>query len=110
AGERSHPRTTMRTKLLVAALLLATAAPAYAEDLKAGTPELKSATCLTFGPKGLLFVGDSAGAMIYAIDTDDTKPAGNKELNVPKLDAKIGDVLGGAAVRITDVKVNPASG
>lgn len=100
----------MRTKLLVAALLLATAAPAYADDLKAGTPELKSATSLTFGPKGLLFVGDSVGATIYAIDTADTKPAGNKALNVEKLDAKIADVLGGAAVRITDVKVNPASG
>lgn len=100
----------MRTKLLVAALLLATAAPAYAADLKAGTPELKSATALTFGPKGLLFVGDSVGATIYAIDTGDTKPAGNKDLNVEKLSAKITDVLGGATVRITDMKVNPASG
>ncbi len=100
----------MRTKLLVAALLLATAAPAYADDLKAGTPELKTATTLTFGPKGLLFVGDSVGATIYAIDTADTKPAGNKDLNVEKLSEKIADVLGGAAVRITDVKVNPASG
>jgi hypothetical protein len=100
----------MRTKLLVAALLLATATPAFAEDLKAGTPELKSATCMTFGPKGLLFVGDSVGAAIYAIDTADTKPAGNKDLNVEKLSTKIADVLGGAAARITDVKVNPASG
>jgi hypothetical protein len=100
----------MRTKLLVAALLLATAAPAYAEDLKAGTPKLQSATALTFGPKGLLFVGDSVGAAIYAIDTGDTKPAGNKDLNVEKLNTKISDLLGGAAARITDMKVNPASG
>ena len=84
----------MRTKLLVAALVLATATPAFAEDLKAGTPDLKSATCMTFGPKGLLFVGDSVGAAIYAIDTGDTKSAGNKELNVEKLDAKIAEVLG----------------
>ena len=84
----------MRTKLLVAALLLASVATGRADDLKAGTPELKSATALAFGPKGLLFVGDSAGAAIYAIDTGDTKPAGPKDLNVEKLDAKIADMLG----------------
>lgn len=100
----------MRNKLLVAALVLASAATGRAEDLKTGTPDLKSATVMTFGPKGVLFVGDSAGATIYAIDTGDTKPAGTKALNVEKLDAKISDVLGGAAVRITDLKVNPASG
>jgi hypothetical protein len=100
----------MRIKLLVAALVLASAAPGRAEDLKAGTPDLKSVSALAFGPGGVLFVGDSAGAAIFAIDTRDTKPAGTKDLNVEKLDTKIADMLGGGAVRITDMKVNPASG
>jgi hypothetical protein len=101
----------MRTKLLVATLLLASAATGQAADgLTKGTPDLKSVSAMTFGPKGLLFIGDSAGATIYAIDTEDTKPAGNKELNVEKLNTKIADMLGGGTVRITDMKVNPASG
>jgi hypothetical protein len=101
----------MRTKLLVAALLLASAAPGRADEgLTKGTPEPKSISAMTFGEKGLLFLGDSAGATIFAIDTGDTKPAGNKDLNVEKLAEKIGDTLGGGTARITDMKVNPASG
>ena len=101
----------MRIKLLVAALLLASASAGRADDgLTKGTPKPKSITTMTFGPKGVLFLGDSAGATIYAIDTGDTQAAGNKALNVEKIDTKIADVLGGGAVRITDMKVNPASG
>lgn len=101
----------MRTKLLVAALVLASASVGRADDgLTKGTPEPKSVTSMAFGPKGLLFFADSAGATIFAVDTGDTKSAGNKELNIEGLDKKIADTLGGASVRITDVKVNPTSG
>ncbi len=103
----------MRTKLLVAALVLASAATGRADDgLTKGTPEMKSATALAFGPKGLLFVGDSAGAAIFAIDTGDTKSAGDKPLNVEKLDSKIAAALGvtDKDVKINDIRVNPASG
>lgn len=104
----------MRTKLLAAAALLAATATAGRADdgLAKGTPEVKSVTALAFGPKGLLFVGDSAGAAVFAVDTGDTKPAGDKPLNVEKLDAKIAAALGvtDKDVRITDVRVNPASG
>lgn len=101
----------MRTKLLAAALLLAAATTGRAEDgLTKGTPELKSITSMAFGPHGVLFLGDSAGATIYAVDTGDAKPAGNKALNVEKLESKTADTLGGGSIRITDMKVNPASG
>jgi hypothetical protein len=101
----------MRTKLLAAALLLAAATAGRAEDgLTKGTPQPKSITSMAFGPHGVVFLGDSAGATIYAVDTGDAKPAGNKALNVEKLESKIGDTLGGGSVRITDMKVNPASG
>jgi hypothetical protein len=102
----------MRTKLLVAALLLASAAAGRAEDLKPGTPKLDSCTALAFGPKGVLFIGDSAAATIYAVDTGDTAPAGNKALNVEKIGSKIAATLGvtDKDVRVTDMKVNPASG
>ena len=103
----------MRTTLFMAALLLASAATGRAaEGMTKGNPDPKSITAMAFGKDGVLFLGDSAGATIFAVDTGDAKPAGNKELNVEKLDAKIADTLGAAAkdVRITDVKVNPASG
>jgi hypothetical protein len=104
----------MRIKLLAAAVLLAAVAPVgAAEDgLTKGTPELKSVTALAFGPKGLMFVGDPQSATIFAIDTEDTKPAGDKAVNVEKIDSKIAAALGVTAkdVRINDVKVNPASG
>jgi len=104
----------MRIKLLVAALVLASAAAAGRADdgLKTGTPDVKSVTAMAFGPKGLLFVGDSTGANIFAFDTGDTKAAGDKPLNVEKVDSKIAAALGvtDKDVRITDVKVNPASG
>lgn len=103
----------MRTKLLAAALLLAAAATGRAEDgLTKGTPDLKSATALAFGPKGLLFIGDSAGAAVFAVDTGDAKPSGDKPLNVEKLDSKIAAALGvtDKDVKINDVRVNPASG
>ncbi len=103
----------MRTKLLVAALVLASAAVGRADDgLTKGTPDVKSVTALAFGPKGLLFVGDSAGATLFAIDTGDAKPAGDKPLNIEKLDSKIAAALGvtDKDVKINDVRVNPASG
>jgi len=101
----------MRIKLLAAALVLAWATAGRADDgLTKGTPAPKSITSMAFGPNGIVFLGDSAGATVFAVDTGDTKPAGTKELNIAKLDTKIAEMLGGEAVRITDVKVNPASG
>ena len=51
-------------------------------------------------------------ATIFAIDTGDAKPAGDKAVNVEKIDGKIAAALGVTEkeVRINDVKVNPASG
>jgi len=104
----------MRSKLLaiVALLSLAAVSRAAEDGLAKGTPEMKSATALAFGPKGLLFVGDSQSATIFAIDTGDAKPAGDKAVNVEKIDGKIAAALGVSEkeVRINDVKVNPASG
>jgi len=104
----------MRYKLLaVAAVLALTTMGSAAEDgLAKGTPAMKSATALAFGPHGLLFVGDSQAATIFAIDTGDSKPAGDKAVDVNKLDGKIAAAIGVSEkeVRINDLKVNPASG
>jgi hypothetical protein len=115
-GSPSHfiEEFAMRTKLLAAALLIAVVAPAQAAEdgLTKGTPELKSATTLAFGPHGILFVGDSAAATVFAIDTGDAKPAGDKPVNVDKIDGKVAAALGVTEKEVTlnDIKVNPASG
>ncbi len=104
----------MRIKLLAVAAVLALGTVARAEEggLTKGTPELKSATALAFGAKGILFVGDSTAATVFAIDTGDTKSANDKPVNVEKIDGKVAAALGVTEkeVKINDVKVNPASG
>jgi len=43
--------------------------------MQTGKAQLKSAGPLAFGPDGVLFVGDSAGAAIVALDVNDRTPA-----------------------------------
>jgi hypothetical protein len=40
-------------------------------DLPSGKVQLTSAGALAFGPDGILFVGDSVGGTVVAIDTGD---------------------------------------
>jgi hypothetical protein len=106
--------TRVSWTLVLGAVLLS--GPARAGDLtsnlKKGTPDLKSAAALAFGPEGILFVGDSQGAAVFAIATGDLKPAGAGPLKVEGIDEKIGALLGTNAkgIQITDLAVNPASG
>jgi hypothetical protein len=93
--------------LLVASVLGADST----DSLKSGTPDLKSAGPLAFGPDGILFVGDSQGAAVFAIDTGDKTPAGGP-IKVEKIDEKIAGMLGTDAkgILINSIAVNPASG
>jgi hypothetical protein len=86
------------------------AAPAV--ELTAGKVPLKSAGALAFGPSGVLFVGDSVGGSLVAIDTEDTTAAASAvKINVDGLDAKIAALVGIPAkeILINDVAVNPVS-
>ena len=40
-----------------------------------GTPDIQSINGLAFGPDGVLFIGDSKNASIFAIDTKDKSVA-----------------------------------
>jgi hypothetical protein len=107
-----------RTRIALAVLLgiALAASPLYAADagdsLKKGTPDLKSAGPIAFGPEGILFIGDPQGAAIFAIDTGDrtaaTAPGG---VSVPALDGKISSLLGidVKQIQINDMQVNPVS-
>jgi hypothetical protein len=82
-------------------------------SLKKGTPDLKSAGALAFGPDGILFVGDTKGAALFAIDTGDrTATAEKHAVHVKDLSGKIAAMLGTDAkqIAINDLAVNPTSG
>ncbi|WP_448702423.1 hypothetical protein ACFGVR_08730 [Mucilaginibacter sp. AW1-3] len=77
-----------------------------------GTPEIKSMTALTFGPTGVLFIGDSQNAEVFAVETKDTKKAnGTISYDVKGIDHKIAEALGTTKenITITDMAVNPVS-
>lgn len=96
------------------ALLFALAAAGAATDpgssLKQGKAALASAGPLAFGPDGILFVGDTLGAMLWALDTGDRTP-GTGKINVSGLQEKVAAMLGVAPdqVAINDMIVNPIS-
>lgn len=76
-----------------------------------GKADLKSAGVLAFGPDGVLFVGDSIGGAIVALDTNDKAPAKTAAINVQGLDQKIAGLVGVMPdqILINDVAVNPIS-
>jgi hypothetical protein len=81
--------------------------------MKVGTPDLKSAGPIAFGPNGVLFIGDPLGAALFAIDTKDTaKNSADEKYSLEGVDKKIADSLGTTAddILINDMAVNPASG
>jgi hypothetical protein len=107
----------LRTRFALAALAaVALLAPARAADpangLTRGTPDIKSAGALTFSPEGILFIGDAAGAAVFAIDTEDRTPSPTGPFKVQGIDEKIAALLGTEpkALLYNDLAVNPASG
>ena len=105
-----------RIALCAAAALTIVSSAGQAADLwqmKEGTPNLKSAGALTFGPDGILIVGDAKAATVFAIATGDVKGDASKaKLNVAGLNAKVAKALDTATqdVQINDLAANPASG
>lgn len=100
--------TTTLIALLVASLYRPAQAAAV---LTPGKVDLKSAGALTFGPDGVLFVGDSIGGAVVALDTNDKTPVKTAAINVQALDQKIAGLVGVTAdqILINDVAVNPIS-
>jgi hypothetical protein len=109
-----------RSRLLTAAPLLglsaalvAWALPDAGDDfgLRLGAPAVQSLGAMTFGPGNVLFIGDSEGAQIHAIEIADATPAQNTPIDVTGIDARIAQALGTAAdqILIHDLAVHPQS-
>jgi hypothetical protein len=107
------PRKSLALVALAVAVVFTGSARADLSDsLKRGTPEIKSAGPLAFGPEGILFVGDPQAAALFAIDTDDRKEGGKDRPKVENVDEKIASLLGieSKQLQIVDAAVNPISG
>jgi hypothetical protein len=81
-------------------------------DMISGKVQIMSAGPLAFGPQGILFVGDSRGGSIVAIDTKDSTASHSAvEINVQGVDEKIAALVGVTPdqIVINDMKVNPLS-
>lgn len=110
---RSYSRVLLLSGLVVALLILAAMAfAASSNGLVSGKADIKSAGPLAFGPDGILFVGDSMQASIFAIDTEDTKSGSvAAQVDIKGINEKIAALVGTSSdqVLVNDVKVNPAS-
>lgn len=96
--------------LCLVGLLCSTVVSAADWGLKRGTPKIKSAGSLTFGPEDVLFVGDTKSASVFAIATGDLEgDASRSNINLTNVAGKISDVVGGAAT-INDIATNPSTG
>jgi hypothetical protein len=108
---KKHLLTTFALLAVVAVSSIANAANLW--QLKTGTPDLKSAGTLTFGPDGIIFVGDQKGAAVFAIDTGHaTGKAAGVSLDVAGVGGKVAKALNVSAkdVTVNDLAVNPATG
>lgn len=77
-----------------------------------GNPDIASINQLTFGPEGILLLGDSKNAMIYALDVNDSKSKSSAEdISIDGFDKKIASALGTTPdkIEINDMAVNPMS-
>ena len=104
---------TSKRLLSLTLTLLLSGASSQAADMTRGTPDWKSVGPLAFGPDGLLFVGDTQGAAIYAVDTGDkAMDSAGESIQVAGLNEKVAGLLGVEAreLLINDLAVNPASG
>ena len=97
----------------IAGLIMIAANRKNNRQFKGASPDIKSISSLAFGPDGILFIGDSKGATVFAVNTKDNKK--NKQVadvEMKNIDQKIAAALGTEVthITITDMAVNPLSG
>ncbi len=108
---RSYSRLVLIGLTVTLSILAVVAFAAPPNGLVSGKADVKSAGPLAFRPGGVLFVGDSVQASIFAIDTEDAKSAAGAPVDIQGINDKIAALVGTTAdqIMINDVKVNPAS-
>jgi hypothetical protein len=80
--------------LALSALAIGLPAAEMTASLKAGKAGLQSAGVMAFGPDGILFVGDSTGGAVWALDSGDRKASPAKPVEIAAANQKIAAMLG----------------
>src|SRR5438874_3490385 len=103
-------RRIQATRLVGLACLLL-ASTASAAEVTSGNPKLQSIESISFGPDGLLLIGDGRGAQVVAVQTGDVKPLHWGKLDISDFKGQVGGLLGTDAkgIEILKLAVNPAS-
>jgi hypothetical protein len=96
---------------LIAALAFIAASRVPANKTAINAADVKSISAISFGPDGVLFIGDSKSATVFAVNTGDTKKQKASAVEMKNIDQKIADLLGTdkANITISDMAVNPIS-
>jgi hypothetical protein len=104
-------RTVLCALLVVALFAMTGFSAALTDSLKPGKADIKSAGVMTFGPEGILFVGDSVGGAVYAFDTQDRTASPAATVDVAGINEKVASMLGTMPdqILINDLAVNPIS-
>jgi hypothetical protein len=104
-------RTTFSALLVIALFATAGFSAALTDSLKPGKADMKSAGVMAFAPEGVLFVADSIGGSIFAIDTQDRTASAAASVDIAGVNEKIAAMLGTTAdqILINDLVVNPIS-
>lgn len=77
-----------------------------------GDPAIKSINAMAFGPEGILFIGDSKHASVFAIEMKEgTSRSSEEAINLKGVDVKLAGLLGTDPenVSIKDMAVHPIS-
>lgn len=104
--------TTLSLILGLAIIISAQANPHTDSNFKKGNPNIASINAMSFGPGGILFIGDSENAKVYALDTKDTDAQTSEvKYNIANLDVQLAELMGTNTknISISDLAVNPIS-
>lgn len=103
---------TLFPLVVLLALTLAADAGVLGKTIQ-GKPAVKRIDVIAFGPDGVLFIGDGAGAQIFAVQTAE-KPRTSKTVargKIAAINARLAEKIGAKpdGIEITDFAVNPAT-
>ncbi len=83
----------------------------YKEGFIEGTPQIKSINALSFGPQGILFIGDSKSATVFAVETKDDAATTAAPVEMKNVDKTLAASLGTTVenISIQDLAIHPVS-
>lgn len=96
---------------VIACTVFLIASNAHRDHSAVLSTDLKSISAITFSTEGILFIGDSKSATVFAVNTKDKNQQKSAPVEIKNIDQKIAAALGTTAsnITITDMAVNPLS-